>query len=322
MANESPFDEFDFEAVESNTLQFIKAEKEVEEISDKKEDDKVEADCVENIPVGGNESADVNKNINRNDKLTSVNHEELNLLEPKIELDIEDTESGWKPYVKPEFDSAKGGYVCEICFKCLKSSRVLKIHKKNMHSNRERVQCQHCDKTFSSTSCLKRHLQTHNESGKTHYCDMCDRSFYRASDVRSHIVSVHSERIKCTHCEKTFHNAKHLIAHQVINHGAEKPEGVIIHECNQCDKAFIKMNELTRHKVTHTREKNFICPTCGKGFPYSWNLAGHMLVHSEEKSFKCEICPKTFKTRSTLNRHNMLNRHKFGTRYKEKQLQI
>ena len=41
-----------------------------------------------------------------------------------------------------------------------------------------------------------------------------------------------------------------------------------------------------------------------------------MLVHSKEKSFKCEICPKTFKIRSTLNRHNMLNRHKFG---KEKQ---
>ena len=64
------------------------------------------------------------------------------------------------------------------------------------------------------------------------------------------------------------------MAHQFINHGAEKPEEVIIHECNQCDKVFIKMNELTRHKVTHTKEKNFICPTCGKDFLTRGTLLG------------------------------------------------
>ena len=105
------------------------------------------------------------------DKSKEVNFEAFNLLEPKIELEIEETKSDWKPNIKPEFDFAKGGYVCKICFKCLKSSRILKMHTRNMPSNRDRVKCQLCDKTFSSTSCLKRHLQTRDEIGKSHYCD-------------------------------------------------------------------------------------------------------------------------------------------------------
>jgi len=208
------------------------------------------------------------------------------------------------------------GFICEFCSRPFKKRHLLSLHRK-IHMYRERIKCTECDKSFLSAASLRRHLVIHQgDSGRTFYCEQCGKSFRRSTDVNRHQVIVHSERIKCLQCEKTFYSSNLLKAHLVVTHGEENTEGVKIFQCDQCEKAFIKSSALSRHRLVHTGERNFTCFTCGKAFPQSGHLRTHMLVHSEEKSYACAICPKKFKTQSTLNRHNTLNRHKFGTRYK------
>jgi len=253
-----------------------------------------------------------------------INGKKFETVEPKKEIDVEvkstlNTKTISRPKVKAEHDPESGGYICDICSKTYKSPRVVRLHQQQMHSGQERVQCPQCYKTFTRASCLKRHLLIHEgESGKNIHCDACGKSFFRGSDLKKHVLVAHSERLKCSQCDKTFYDSKHLKGHQVIAHGAENSEDVIIYQCDQCEKAFLRSYELVRHKLNHTDERNCTCPTCGKAFHLQWHLDGHMRVHSEEKPFKCDICPKAFKTQSTLNRHKMLNRHKFPSLKKEK----
>ena len=279
MAN---FDEFDFEPVDAESLHIGEEKKREEEI-------------------GGKYNIDGNRQ-NR--------EEEHNDCE-SVSSDIP------KQKIKVEYDPEKQGYVCVICFKVLKTCRKLEMHTKQMHGNQERIECTQCYKTFTCSSSLKRHLQTHiGESGKTVFCDKCGKSFYREADMRSHRLIIHGERLKCTQCERTFYSSKHLKAHQVITHGVENTEGVNIYKCDKCEKAFIKSDGLSRHRlIIHTGERNFPCATCGKAFTHSWILVAHTKVHSEEKPFKCDICPKAFKSQNTLNRHTLLNRHKYENKY-------
>ena len=129
MAKESPFVEIDFEADESITLPFNAGEEKAREICGNTGDEEVENKeerFVENIPAVTCESAyfkpcsmfnasglKIISDVDNKDKSKEENYEAFNLLEPKIELD---TKSDWEPSIKPEFDSVKGGYVCEICF--------------------------------------------------------------------------------------------------------------------------------------------------------------------------------------------------------------
>lgn len=48
----------------------------------------------------------------------------------------------------------------------------------------------------------------------------------------------------------------------------------------QCDRKFARSDELSRHKRTHTGEKNFVCPLCDKRFIRSDHMSKHLGRHS------------------------------------------
>jgi len=338
MADNSTFEEFDFEEVDTETLlaengqadEAIHQEEEKLENSIKKESNE---NHIEEIQIKteeiNNESSENWKTIYTEDlevdnfysnKKQYVEKDERKVHENKkiiehLGVDSQNVShlSFFKTEVKTESDGIPERYECDLCFKTLKSRRILAMHKK-AHTL-ERVQCNECFKTFRDVGSLKRHQLTHmGEAGRKFHCDECGMSFIRASDVRGHELRVHSKTIKCEECGKTFYSQKRLKAHQIIAHDAENNDEVQVFQCDKCPRKFIQPCDLNRHYLSHTGERNYTCSICGKAFPQSGHLAGHMRVHSEEKPFKCEICPKAFKTQSTLNRHNTLNRHKFGTR--------
>ena len=51
-------------------------------------------------------------------------------------------------------------------------------------------------------------------------------------------------------------------------------------ETFQCNEAFTDFGHLTRHKITHTREKPFKCNKCNKAFTDSGHLTRHKITHT------------------------------------------
>ena len=47
-----------------------------------------------------------------------------------------------------------------------------------------------------------------------------------------------------------------------------------------CERRFARSDELSRHKRTHTGEKNFTCPMCSRPFIRSDHLAKHIGRHN------------------------------------------
>lgn len=51
---------------------------------------------------------------------------------------------------------------------------------------------------------------------------------------------------------------------------------------NNCDRKFARSDELSRHRRTHTGEKNFACPRCQKRFIRSDHMSKHLSRHSSD----------------------------------------
>lgn len=55
----------------------------------------------------------------------------------------------------------------------------------------------------------------------------------------------------------------------LMQKGRGKPKALVGRteiKCDQCGKTFGSSSALTKHKLTHSDERRYVCGTCGKGF--------------------------------------------------------
>jgi uncharacterized Zn-finger protein len=77
-----------------------------------------------------------------------------------------------------------------------------------------------------------------------------------------------------------------------------------IHFCETCDRSFCRLNALTKHMLTHSRETSpTACLTCGLECFSKSHLVRHTRVHTGEKPFVCTTCNKRFAHMGALNVH-------------------
>jgi KRAB domain-containing zinc finger protein len=106
-------------------------------------------------------------------------------------------------------------------------------------------------------------------------------------------------------CNRRFDSEEKLKIHHKGQHEGRLRQ----YQCGDCPKAFMTMQHLKSHVLTHNKEKKFTCGICSHRFLVASNLRRHMKNrHTNNKTFKCDKCPKEYKYRYVLQLH-MKNKH-------------
>jgi len=109
---------------------------------------------------------------------------------------------------------------------------------------------------------------------------------------------IHSDKYKCSECEKCFRGKRDLSRHRQI-HSGEKPFG-----CSVCGKRFTRADSLTVHSRIHSGDKPCKCSLCDKSFSASGHLRYHeRCIHSNVRPHSCSYCGKQFATVTDMKCH-------------------
>lgn len=103
---------------------------------------------------------------------------------------------------------------------------------------------------------------------------------------------------KCDACNEAFRSKSELISHSKRIHKRCKR-----HQCDECERDFLYIGSLIKHKRIHAGYRPYKCYVCKEGFTQNNDRTKHMRVHSGEKPYTCDICEKGFLYSSSLNLH-------------------
>lgn len=81
------------------------------------------------------------------------------------------------------------------------------------------------------------------------------------------------------------------------------PSSVLL--CEFCDKSFISVSGLIKHKnrVHSLKRLPHVCTLCGKGYNYKEAYEGHMNMHNNTRAYKCPNCFKGWYYKTNLRDH-------------------
>ena len=105
------------------------------------------------------------------------------------------------------------------------------------------------------------------------------------------------KQVKCTHCDKSFHQKRHLRDHMRYHTARKYP-------CKFCKYVAVRPKELEYHMNSHTGNRPFICTICNKGFGHPTVLTTHKKTHRGHEGWvTCQICKMEFAQPHLLDRH-------------------
>lgn len=201
-------------------------------------------------------------------------------------------------------------YKCNQCENAFAQQELLDKHVENDHVNKPYA-CIMCNKQFSRGEHLIRHLKVHetkNGEEEELKCSICEKKFVRIEQLARHTKVVHllqDKRHVCNECGRAFNRLDNLKTHQRIHTGIKDTSK--LHLCIYCGKEFNNSSNMIVHMRRHTGERPYKCNQCGKGFPRSHDLKCHERTHSGEKPYLCTLCGKSFNKSNKLLRHTRVH---------------
>ena len=226
---------------------------------------------------------------------------------------------------------------CEKCDKAFIYSNQLKKHIKATHPRSHK--CEKCDKAFIYNIQLKKHIKanhpiiqepklyTKTKDGR-YSCINCNKQFCSSNSAIRHYRKEHLDIFyDCTHCNYSSKDKNHLKNHIKIHHSgnkftckycqhtflqeySHKEHLTKAHnfECSQCDKAFVRNDQLQLHiKIDHEgKETSHHCKICNKMVLHlkEHNYSIHREIEVDGK--KCLKCKSEFKTKGLLKKHKCI----------------
>uniref|UniRef100_A0A1I7YDY9 GDNF-inducible zinc finger protein 1-like n=1 Tax=Steinernema glaseri TaxID=37863 RepID=A0A1I7YDY9_9BILA len=171
-------------------------------------------------------------------------------------------------------------FLCEKCDKIFKTKEMAenhfkKVHKKPVHNEKKILQCNYCQKVYPTNTQLKEHISIVHFNERKFVCDQCGSAFGRRGGLRRHIQMVHIGTLYDCPYEDCDHPGykcpKALAAHVRAVHTGDRP-----FLCSQCDRSFVRRNDLKVHEVTHSAMVDQKCDLCGSVFKRAHYLKKHL----------------------------------------------
>uniref|UniRef100_A0A0M3I4X1 Protein krueppel n=1 Tax=Ascaris lumbricoides TaxID=6252 RepID=A0A0M3I4X1_ASCLU len=163
-----------------------------------------------------------------------------------------------------------------------RTTNEVKSHQRRVHDTpkEKRHTCVVCNKNFRSHGLMREHYSTVHLNERPYECTICMTSFGRKGGLRRHNIMKHSDFVyacpyeECTH--PGFKCSKALTAHIRSIHTHIRP-----YKCGQCDKSFVRRNDLRTHEALHSATLEHICDTCGQKFKRASYLKRHSKTRHE-----------------------------------------
>ncbi|GAB0086662.1 Zinc finger C2H2 superfamily [Sergentomyia squamirostris] len=203
---------------------------------------------------------------------------------------------------------------CPFCHKIYKLK-----HKCKIIEPRRKFSCEFCPEVFTTFAKIHCHHKSHHpEKPKPlspYQCEVCGRFSVYLSALRHH-MKTHTGVLlyNCNVCQKRFRTRHQLIEHERKH--IPKDERDDKYKCDICDKKFTFRQSWVKHKAHQHNgtRKNFSCSVCGWKFISDKSLKKHSSTHDGDKSlpFKCDDCGRIFEKLKYLNQHRKIQ-HKILT---------
>lgn len=214
---------------------------------------------------------------------------------------------------------------CSFCGQvCLTSShlkRHVNVHMRtdvcNLQSKDKPFECGICHKTYFNKKHLELHVVRHSQT-ETFSCEVCGKGFDTRYKWRRHTRRSHCEKdavqtddpdlCKCLMCSKVFQTTDNLETH--VRRVHEKP---LIHQCDLCDRTFLRRDAMLNHKESHMG-RTYQCELCDKSYSTSLNMKAHIrkkhmkledLSNFSQNAIEiiCEFCQRAFCNKASLREH-------------------
>jgi len=207
------------------------------------------------------------------------------------------------------------------CYECSYTTNwedSMKLHNKfhGVMKDYPGVACEHCDFIYKynkqDQKGERKCKQTLNEHMNDEHaelkfkCDQCEKTVWTQTQLEvhrtKHVYSTADGNYTCDQCGYKCKQSNRIRFHINAVHLGLKP-----HLCELCPAAFSTKSALTKHKLSHTNERNFPCQFCEKAFHTKSNLETHIRTHTGEKPYTCDICGKSFSDQAYFSKHKRLH---------------
>uniref|UniRef100_A0A915BZU6 C2H2-type domain-containing protein n=2 Tax=Parascaris univalens TaxID=6257 RepID=A0A915BZU6_PARUN len=173
-------------------------------------------------------------------------------------------------------------YRCLKCGWMCRTTNEVKSHQRRAHDTpKEKCHtCIMCNKNFRSQGLMREHYSTVHLNERPYECTICMTSFGRRGGLRRHNIMKHSDFVyacpyeECTH--PGFKCSKALTAHICSVHTHIRP-----YKCGQCERSFVRRNDLRTHEALHSATLEHICDICGQKFKRASYLKRHSKTRHE-----------------------------------------
>ncbi|CAG9530987.1 unnamed protein product [Cercopithifilaria johnstoni] len=166
-------------------------------------------------------------------------------------------------------------YRCLKCNTLFRTFAAVQKHRKRQHEMRIRPKCEICMKEFPTASLLREHVAVIHLNLRPFKCTKCSAVFGRQGCLRRHDMMRHLNYVymcpykQCTHAG--FKCSKALAAHIRSVHTHVRP-----YKCEQCEKRFVRRNDLRVHSDIHNTECKYVCTTCKQMFQRRIHFQKHV----------------------------------------------